>query len=153
MPARPGVGGGRSRDPVSGASSSTSRLNPARRRTLRRLPGWIGWLALLAFGLRALVPLGFEPGGHSLSIVLCHEGFPAGFFAHGPLGHGSHRSSGAGSSHCLFCNGTTPAPAYAFAGLVHHAAYAVASTPLEPASLSIPRLAHTPQARAPPTDV
>ena len=128
------------------------RRKAARHAPRRGLPGWVGWLALLAFGLRALVPLGFEPDARALAIEICHEGFPAGFFAHGAAGHGA--PAGHTVTHCAFCNGTTPVPAYACAGLTLRAApYAVALRELKPTSiLSVP-LAHTPQARAPPTVV
>lgn len=123
----------------------------ARRVPRRGLTGWAGWLALIAFGLRALVPLGFDPAAHSLGIEICHQGFPAGFFAHGGARSGApaHRTA----SHCTFCNGTTPAPAYVLTGLTLRTPYAVALSEPEPAaSLSVP-LAYTPQARAPPTAV
>ena len=127
------------------------RRRTARHAPRRWLPGWAGWLALLAFGLRALVPLGFEPDARALSIEICHEGFPAGFFAHGAPRQGA--PAGHTVTHCAFCNGTTPVSAYAFAGLTLRAPYAVALRELEPTSiLSVP-LAHTPQARAPPTVV
>jgi len=134
---------------VSGTPYNRRRLRTARHAPRRRLPGWAGWLALVAFGLRALVPLGFEPGTHSLAIEICHEGFPSGFFAHGGARHGT--PAGRTVTHCTFCNGTTPAPAYALAGLTLRAADAVALAEPAPASnFSVP-LAYTPQARAPPT--
>lgn len=134
---------------MSGTPYKRRRQRTARHAPRRRLPGWAGWLALLAFGLRALVPLGFEPGTHSLAIEICHEGFPSGFFAHGGARHGA--PAGRTVTHCTFCNGSTPAPAYSVAGLTLRAADAVALAEPEPASnFSVP-LAYTPQARAPPT--
>ena len=134
---------------MSGTPYNRRRLRTARHAPRRLLPGWAGWLALVAFGLRALVPLGFEPGTHSLAIEICHEGFPSGFFAHGGARHGT--PAGRTVTHCTFCNGTTPAPAYALAGLTLRAADAVALAEPAPASnFSVP-LAYTPQARAPPT--
>jgi hypothetical protein len=124
------------------------------RRTARPAPwraGWAGWAALFAFGLRALVPLGFEPGAHSLTLELCHEGFPSGFFTHRAVHHGA--PVGRAEAHCTFCNGTTPAPAYAFPGLTLRAADAVMRVESEPDSILSAPLAYTPQARAPPTPV
>lgn len=135
---------------LSGSSFSTQRDGRRRRSPRHTVPAWVGWLALAAFGLRALVPLGFEPGADGLSIVLCHEGFPAGYFAHGAA-HRQERGAGARTDrHCLFCNSTSPAPAYALTSMVYRAPYAVgltAAQPLAPASI---RFAHVPQARAPP---
>lgn len=118
--------------------------------TRRTAPGWIGWLALAAFGLRALVPLGFDLGPHALSIVLCHEGFPSGYFGHGAAHHGGGSSA---SSHCLFCSSTSPAPAYRLAGLTHRAPFTVGLVPIEPPPPARVRFAHVPQARAPPASV
>ncbi|MDA8348339.1 MAG: hypothetical protein M0038_05985 [Pseudomonadota bacterium] len=136
---------------MSGVPNSNRWRRTVRHAPRRRLPGWAGWLALLAFGLRALVPLGFEPGTHSLAIQLCHEGFPSGYFAHGRAPHGA--PAGRTSTHCTFCNGTTPAPAYALAGLTLRATDAVAlAEPAVASNFSVP-LAYTPQARAPPIRV
>lgn len=136
---------------MGGSAFNTAGVHPAQRARGRR-PVWLGWLALLAFALRALVPLGFEPGAHGLSIQLCHEGFPSGFFGHG----GAHRSAhgepgGAGSaSHCLFCNGTSPAPASALVHRIPRAPYAIGVQAVPPAVSPGRHCAHIPQARAPP---
>lgn len=114
---------------------------------------WIGWLALVLFGLRALVPVGFEPGTHATSIVLCHEGFPAGFFSHGKARHGAHGAGSASTAHCLFCNGTSPAPPYQLASLIQHVPYTIGLVLIRSPSLRLIRLTHTPQARAPPPQV
>ena len=119
----------------------------------RAVPGWIGWLALAAFGLRALVPLGFDLSTHTLSIVLCHEGFPSGFFAQGAVHHGPGGAGSNSSSHCLFCSSTSPAPAYRLAGLTHRAPFTVALVPSESPTPALARGAHVPQARAPPASV
>ncbi|MGC8522027.1 MAG: hypothetical protein ACP5PN_09235 [Steroidobacteraceae bacterium] len=141
---------------MSTAAYSTRRRGAARRfRPRRAAPGWVGWLALTAFGLRALVPLGFDPNPHTLSIVLCHQGFPAGFFTHGapPPGARGGRGGEGSSAHCLFCSSTSPAPPYTLAGVIHRAFYAVDLSPLRPPLLRGIRLAYTPQARAPPSPV
>ncbi len=122
-------------------------------RVRRRLPAWVGWLALLAFALRALVPLGFEPGAHGLSIQLCHEGFPSGFFGHRAAHRSAHGATGgAGSAgHCLFCNATSPAPAYALVHRIPRAPYAVGLPAAQPTVSPGRQSAHIPPARAPPT--
>ena len=117
------------------------------------MPGWIGWLALAAFGLRALVPLGFDLSTQTLSIVLCHEGFPSGFFGQGEGHHGTGGGGSGASSHCLFCSSTSPAPAYRLAGLTHRAPFIVALVPSEAPAPALARCAHVPQARAPPASV
>lgn len=117
------------------------------------MPAWVGWLALAAFGLRALVPLGFEPSLHGLALVLCHEGFPSGYFAHGAARHGAAGAGSHASDHCVFCNGTSSAPAYALASLVHRAPYAVELALTQPPAPADIRFAHIPQARAPPAAV
>ncbi len=119
----------------------------------RTVPVWIGWLALATFGLRALVPLGFDLSTHTLSIVLCHEGLPSALFGQG-AGHGARGGAGSGSSsHCLFCSSTSPAPAYRLAGLTHRAPFTVALVPHESPTPALIRCAHVPQARAPPASV
>jgi hypothetical protein len=117
------------------------------------VPGWIGWLALAAFGLRALVPLGFDLGTHTLSIVLCHEGFPSGFFGQGEGHHGTGGAGSGSSSHCLFCSSTSSAPAYRLASLTHRAPFTVALVPSDLPAPALVRCAHVPQARAPPASV
>jgi hypothetical protein len=106
-------------------------------------------LALLGFALRALIPLGFEPAPGALSLVLCHEGFPAGFFSHGPRhAHGAVGSRRHG--HCAYCNGTSPAPAFSIVSLVRTAPVAIGVVSFLESSTPSVRLAHVPQARGPP---
>ncbi len=108
-------------------------------------------LALLGFGLRALVPLGFEPAHGSLSLVLCHKGFPARFFSHGRGATGHGRAGGPRRDvHCAFCNGTSPAPALIFAGIPRITPVAIGIVGIPEFSSQSVRLAHIPQARAPP---
>ena len=109
-------------------------------------------LALLGFALRTLIPIGFEPAQGSLSIVLCHEGFPAGFFSHrrrtAPQTHGEGGSRR--DAHCAYCNGTSPAPAFSLASLVRTAPVAIGVVSFLESSAPSVRLAHVPQARGPP---
>ncbi len=110
-------------------------------------------LALVGFALRALIPLGFEPAHGSLSLVLCHKGFPARLFSHEERRAGLHGREAAGSgrdAHCAFCNGTSPAPALAFPAIVRVAPVAIGVVRFLETSTQSVRLAHIPQARAPP---
>lgn len=117
------------------------------------MPAWAAVLAILAFGLRGLIPVGFEPADGSLAIVLCHEGFPAQFFSHAvPKGKSTGGRSAHGT-HCAFCNGTSPAPAFAVAALAHVAPVSIGVVALAESSVQSVRLAHIPQARAPPRSV
>ena len=136
---------------------SGSRIARARRQRSfaprRGAPAWAVALALLGFALRSLIPMGFEPADGSLSLVLCHEGFPAQFFSsgHGPGSHGQAAGGARRDAHCVFCNGTSPAPALSFAGIVRVAPVAIGFVSLPEFSSQSVRLAHIPQARAPPT--
>ncbi len=116
----------------------------------RAAPGWLAALALIAFGLRALVPLGFEPAPGAVALVLCHQGFPAGFFRHGARRHrvGAPRSSA--DSHCLFCNSVSPAPVNALTALTLCAPLAIATVEVRTQFFRGISRRHTPQARAPP---
>lgn len=109
-------------------------------------------LALLGFALRVLIPLGFEPAHGSLSLVLCHEGFPARFFSHG-RGTALHAHGAGGSrgdAHCAYCNGTSPAPAFSLPSLVRTAPVAIGVVSFLESSAASVRLTHVPQARGPP---
>ncbi len=113
----------------------------------RAAPAWIAALALLAFSLHGLIPLGFMPAGGSL--VLCHEGFPAHFFSHGAPSHGK-QGGGARDGHCFFCGGSSSAPAFTLAGIARIAPVSIGVVRFPESSDQSVRLAHTPQARAPP---
>jgi hypothetical protein len=144
LTAQPGLG-----QPLS-LSRRRNRLGAARAR--RAAPGWLAALALLAFGLRALVPLGFEPASGAVALVLCHEGFPAGFFTHGARRHrmGAPRTPSPADSHCLFCNSVSPAPANALTALVLPVLPAIARLEVHAPVVRGLKRGHTPQARAPP---
>jgi len=118
----------------------------------RAARGWLAALALLAFGLRALVPLGFEPASGAVALVMCHEGFPADFFRHGARRHrmGAPRTPSPSDSHCLFCNSVSPAPANALTALVLPVLPAIAPPEVHAPLLRGLKRGHTPQARAPP---
>lgn len=112
-------------------------------------------LALLGFALRALIPIGFEPADGALSLVLCHEGFPAQFFSRQRVAapQGRHAGTGGHTSHCAFCNGTSPAPALSVAGIAGIAPVAIGLVGVLQSPSQSFRLAHIPQARAPPRPV
>lgn len=109
-------------------------------------------LALLGFGLRALIPIGFEPADGSLSLVLCHEGFPAYFFSgeRGAVARGGHAGGGARDAHCLFCNAATPVPACFPASIARIAPISIGIVTFIESPAQSVRSAHIPQARAPP---
>ncbi|MGH8202381.1 MAG: hypothetical protein ACREVO_18755 [Steroidobacteraceae bacterium] len=142
-----------------------------RRTTRARLVGAL----LLAFSLRALIPLGFMPASDgTLSLMICPAGFPS-WLLHDPgmdqggnhgTGHGMAMSRGRampqqhpGQGHgqglmdegyCTFTTGCSPAPPpllLAVISLVLSCIAVVAVTVLAPAGI---RLVHLPQARAPP---
>jgi hypothetical protein len=70
---------------------------------------------VVALALRALIPVGFMPGGNGqLALQICPEGFPAALL-HSPSGHSSghhhegHDSSGApGHDHKSWMQGHCP---------------------------------------------
>ena len=130
----------------------TPRLVRHRRRLAPRrgVPAWVAILALLGFGLRGLIPLGFEPANGSLGLVLCHQGFPTHFFSQDRPSHGKRPGTGTRDAHCLFCGGTSPAPAFTLAGIARITPVSIGLIPFSESSLQSVRLAHIPQARAPP---
>jgi len=105
--------------------------------------------------LRAFIPIGFEPAHGSLSLVLCHEGFPAQFFSHerGTASHDGHAGTGVRDSHCAFCNGTSPAPPLSVAGVIGIRPVALGLVSFFQSSSQSVSSAHIPQARAPPHPV
>jgi hypothetical protein len=61
---------------------------------------WLASLLVVALALRALIPVGFMPGGNGqLALQICPEGFPA-FLLNAPPGHssGHHHHEGHESS-------------------------------------------------------
>jgi len=131
------------------------RLSRRRRVGPRRAPrrgarGWLGTLALLAFGVRALVPFGFEPAAGAVALVLCHQGFPAGFFRHDARRYRLGAPRAGADSHCLFCNSVSPAPASALMAISLHAPLTIARVKGRAQYLRGLSRGHTPQARAPP---
>ncbi len=128
-------------------------LGDLRRCAPRRVaPARIAALALLAFSLRGLIPLGFMPAQGSLGVVLCHEDFPAHFFSHGAPSRGKP-GSGERDSHCLFCGGTSPAPAFTLAGIARITPVSIGVARFSESFEESVRPTHTPQARAPPHPV
>ncbi len=111
------------------------------------------WVVLLAFALRALIPIGFMPAADgSLSLTICDEGFPAGLVH--PAAHGPAASAGAGhhshEDHCPFCGASTPAPGPLFTALARVVWVAVATVAIAVSCRALITLLHLPQARAPP---
>lgn len=123
--------------------------------------------ALLAFGLRALIPLGFMPAADgSFSLMICPDGLPSGFLPAGksaalpggmgmPTGMGGplHQGHGHGDTddgHCSFCAGFSAAPPLqllAVLFLLLASIVVITETIAAPAGIGRVRI---PQARAPP---
>lgn len=116
----------------------------------------ITWVVLLAFALRALIPIGFMPAADgTLSLKICGEGFPAALLD--PAAHGHAAATGAGhhshEDHCPFCGASTPAPGPLFMALACVVWVVIATAALAVSSRSLIRLLHLPQARAPPAAI
>ncbi len=122
--------------------------------------------ALLAFALRALIPVGFMPASDgSLSLMICPGGLPADLFsgrsmpasAGMPMSGGMPMPAHQHPSHslldegyCAFTTGFSSAPPpllLAAVFLLLSCVAVVALTVLPPGGV---RLVHLPQARAPP---
>ena len=111
------------------------------------------WVVLLAFALRALIPIGFMPAADgTLSLTICDEGFPAGLLQ--PAAHGHAVPAGAGhhshEDHCPFCGASTPAPGPLLVALACVVWVAIATVALVVSCRTLISLLHLPQARAPP---
>lgn len=130
------------------------------------------WVVLLAFALRALIPLGFMPAGDgSFSLMICPGGFPAALLQGRSMGqsmdqgggksmsmpggtrapqHPHHGQGPMGEGYCAFTTGLSSAPPpllLAALLLLLSLVAVVALAVLAPAGI---RLVHLPQARAPP---
>lgn len=122
--------------------------------------------ALLAFALRALIPVGFMPASDgSLSLMICPGGLPAGLLPGRsmPASAGMQMSGGMpmpahqhpghsllDEGYCAFTTGFSSAPPpllLAAVFLLLSCVAAIALTVLPPGGI---RLVHLPQARAPP---
>jgi hypothetical protein len=108
-------------------------------------------LILAAFGVHALIPAGFMPGGGALAVQICPEGLPAQLLAGGGASH-HHRGSpgGAHTDHCAFgcagAGGPLPQLSPLAAITLISRVPPVGTTAAAPAV----RLVHLPQPRAPP---
>ena len=124
------------------------------------------WAVLLAFALRALIPLGFMPAGDgTLSLMICPGGLPPGLLpATGksmpmsggmpmsgmPMPQQHHGHGSAEQSYCAFTTGFSSAPPPLLLAkllLLFTLTALIAVAVLAPAGI---RLVHLPQARAPP---
>jgi len=109
----------------------------------------IAALILAAFGVHALIPEGYMPGGGPLSIRICPDGFPARLLSHDA--HHHHGGAPAHTDRCAFGSAGTGGPLSSAAPLADTstARYAPAVDAL---SIAVPvRLVHLPQPRAPPS--
>jgi hypothetical protein len=110
--------------------------------------GLVAALALAAFGVHALIPEGFMPGGGPLSIRICPDGFPTELLSHDARHH--HDGNPAHHERCVFGSAGPGGPLASFSALADASAasQAVATDGLSVA-LGI-RLVYLPQPRAPP---
>ncbi len=119
--------------------------------------------ALLAFALRAFIPVGFMPASDgSFSLMICPGGLPAGLYSDKsmPMSGGmqmpAHPQHGHGlmdEGYCAFTTGfsSAPPPLLLMALFLMLLRVTVTSvTVLAPAGI---RLVHLPQARAPPAAI
>ena len=113
--------------------------------------GLVTALVLAAFGVHALIPAGFMPGGGGFSIQICPDGFPGQLLT----GSAHHRHGGSPShtDHCAFGSAGAGGPLSSLSPLADAAlardAPAVDVLSLPPAV----RLVHLPQPRGPPAAV
>jgi hypothetical protein len=116
--------------------------------TWHRGRGLLAALVLAAFGLHALIPEGFMPGGGRLSIQICPDGFPTQLLNEGARHH--HGSNPTHADRCAFgCAGSSgPITSVAHLG--------VTALSRDAPAVDIPSVAvavclvHLPQPRAPP---
>lgn len=120
-------------------------------------------LALLAFALRALIPIGFMPAADgTLSLIICPGGFPPQLLAHEktmPEGAGRHMPGGhqghgiMEGGFCLFTTGFSSAPPPLILAALFRIVAIIAAIVT---SISAPtgiRRVRIPQARAPPAPI
>lgn len=71
---------------------------------------WLASLLVVALALRALIPVGFMPGGNGqLALQICPEGFPAALLPHSGHHHDSGDSTSApGHDHKSWMQGHCP---------------------------------------------
>jgi hypothetical protein len=115
-------------------------------------------IMLVAFALRALIPVGFMPSSERpFSLEICWEGLPAGAMDMGSMDMGSmghhHSGSSAHSEHCVFGTACGAGP-LSHLPLLSDVSEARQLRAVELVSLaSTVHLVHLPQARAPPTQL
>jgi hypothetical protein len=119
-------------------------------------------IALLAFALRALIPVGFMPAADgTISLMICPGGFPPellppakamsdGMGAPKPTSRHGHglREDG----FCAFTTGFSSAPPPLIVAALYLLLAVITSTLTSMSAPAGIRLVHTPQARAPPAN-
>jgi hypothetical protein len=123
---------------------------------------WLASLLVVALALRALIPVGFMPGGNGqLALQICPEGFPAALL-HGSGHHheGRETSESPGHDHKSWMQGHCPygaaagAPAACQSLIVTVDLIPAAALPdLEVAAAALDFRFLVAQPRAPPTDL
>ncbi len=112
---------------------------------------------LLAFALRAIIPLGFMPAADgSLSLMICPGGLAPGILpagkvgsmpvAMGTPGHPSH-------GYCIFTTAFSAAPPALFLAALFLLLAVIAIVVVKAPALVGIRLIYLPQARAPPASI
>ena len=116
-------------------------------------------LALLAFSLRALIPVGFMPAADgTLSLMICPGGFPPQLLAQqkpmsGSMGSPMPHRQGHGlmdDGFCVFTTGFSCAPPPLILATLYLLLALIAIVLTSMVAPPVIRLVHTPQARAPP---
>jgi hypothetical protein len=110
--------------------------------------GLVAALILASFGVHALVPEGFMPGGGGLSIQICPDGFPGQLLSASARHHHGGRLSH--TDHCAFGSAGSGGPQTSLSPLAGTALArdAPAVDAFSPAAAV--RLVHLPQPRGPP---
>ena len=140
--------------------TTTRRLSRlSSRRTRARLAAGL----LLAFALRALIPIGFMPAADgTLSLMICPGGFPLELLPHEramsddmgmPMPAPSHHGQGHGvmeDGFCAFTTGFSSAPPPLLQAVLSLLLAVIAAVAIAIAAPAGIRLVHVPQARAPP---
>ncbi|HJS90228.1 MAG TPA: DUF2946 family protein [Steroidobacteraceae bacterium] len=118
-------------------------------------------LALLAFTLRALIPIGFMPAADgTFSLMICPGGFPPQLLPQAkaasdgmgmPIPMPSRHGHGLmEDGFCAFTTGFSAAPPPLIPAMLYLLLAVIAIVLTSTAAPALIRLVHTPQARAPP---
>jgi hypothetical protein len=116
--------------------------------TWHRERGLLAALVLAAFGLHALIPEGFMPGGGRLSLQICPDGFPSQLLSDDARHH--HGSNPRHAVRCAFGCAGSGGPITSLARLCVMALSRDAPAVDKLSDAIAVCLVHLPQPRAPP---